>query len=487
MRRLFDSIWRGFPIGNLLLWSSQADAATVKYGPLVVEAEATENALWVVDGQQRVTTLVGALAPAAGLHDPKFEICFDLRRSRFVHAGKKPMPAWWLPLRVTLESRLVVAWAREYGDELSAEEFDLADQVGGALRDYKIQAYVVEDADEDLLRDIFDRVNSAGKPISRAQVFHALFGGVSDVASTSAIQESLEREGFGEIDDQRVVQSLLAIRGGNISRDLHAEFDPNEDRERWFDDTERALLGVVGFLRRQGVPHLHLMPSTFPVPVLAAFFHLHPEADPWTEQLLARWLWRGWVHGYGRSGQTPALRQAIRAVNPVKGAPEKAPSEYDAVVALLDGVPDEPAPLAQLRGFQTNSAPGKLALLALANLAPRQITGEVIDLAREFERHGIRAVTELVPGHRTDLPARGFWLQEDPLPDGSEDPSVLESHGIDASAAGALRHGDVDAFLVARGDAVEREITGFLARRLEQGVRPRPPIAQLFVPEDDEA
>jgi len=483
VRRLFDSIWRGFPIGTLLLWSRSAPADEVTFGPVSVAAGSTENALWVVDGQQRVTTLIGALAQTQ-VEVSQFEVCFDLRRARFVHAGKRPTPAWWLPLRVTLESRTLLAWLRENGEQLEPEELDLADALAGTLRDYKIPAYVVDHYDDQLLRDVFDRVNSAGKPISRAQVFHALFGGDSEIESAGAIVGSLRREGFGDLDDQRVIQSLLAIRGGNFARDLHDEFAPNEDRAPWFDSTEQALAVAIRFIRGQGVPHIQLMPSTFPLPVLAAFFFLHPDQDPWIQRLLARWLWRGWVHGYGRSGQTPALRQAIRAVHPTKGKPEDAPSAYEAVEGLLSAVQDDRPPPVAGGDFRTDSATGKLALLSLANLHPRHPNGEPIDLAVEIDRHGIGAITDLVPHHRSSLAARGFWPKDEPGPTGLEDPQVLSSHAVSLEAAEALRAGDIDHFLRTRTFTIGLATTAFLTNRVEPNAAMRPPLSELIVADD---
>jgi Protein of unknown function DUF262 len=60
-RDLFDSIWRGFPIGSLLLWERPAPAAAVQFGSLQIDAPSTDQALWVVDGQQRLTALVATL------------------------------------------------------------------------------------------------------------------------------------------------------------------------------------------------------------------------------------------------------------------------------------------------------------------------------------------------------------------------------------------------------------------------------------------
>jgi hypothetical protein len=315
-------------------------------------------------------------------------------------------------------------------------------------------------------------------------VFHALFGAGEDDSSAAGVIAGLRHHRFGDLDEQRVVQSLLALRGGDVARDLHDEFDKDERRSDAFDDTERALELTISFLRRQGVPHLQLVPSTFPVPVLAAFFHLHPDPDPWTERLLARWLWRGWVHGYGRSGQTPALRQAVRAVNPTKGDRTGAPSEYEAVAGLLAAVPDEPVPAIELESFRTNFASGRLALLALASLGPLTVTGQPIDLPQALDEDGVEAIVEIVQGHRTELAARAFWPRNSPSPDGREPDAVLASHSISAEAAERLKHGDVNGFLRLRRTTLEPLVTGFLQGRTDPGAKTRPPLATLFVPDD---
>ncbi|MGH9227964.1 MAG: DUF262 domain-containing protein [Acidimicrobiales bacterium] len=484
VRELFDSIWRGFPIGTLLLWKRPAEAGKVAFGPLEFDAPAAEDAYSVVDGQQRITTLVASLSFEGEDVDPRFDLCFDLRNARFVQAGRRPRPEWWLPLRVSLESRRLLNWLREHGDDLSQDELNLADEFGGALRDYRVPAYIVEHDDEELLREIFDRVNSAGQPISRAQIFHALWGGTAQTASAAAVVESLNHERFGQLDEQRVVQSLLALRGGDVQRDLHDEFAPNEDRQRWFDDTERALARAIGFLRLQGVPHQLLAPTTFPLPVLAAFFHLHPQPDPWNERLLARWLWRGWARGFGRAGQTPALRQAVRTVHPRKGAPEEAPSEYDAVRTLLESVPDEGPEDIYPSPFQTNAAAGRLGLLALASLEPRRLDAEPVDIVAELEQRGVDAVSELVTGHRSEFAARGFWPLDQPPPTGREGSDVLASHSIYAPAADALRRGDVASLLRHRAEQLRHLIRRFLAARLDTGATVRPPLADLYVPDE---
>lgn len=481
---LFDSIYKGYPVGTLLLWQQPQDAALVEFGSVKVEAAASDDALMVVDGQQRITTLVAALAPHPELpSDPRFEVWFDLRGRRFSHAGPHPVPDFWLPVRATLESRTLLGWLRDKSDALDADEIDRADAMAGALRDYKIPAYVVEQDDEELLRDVFDRVNSAGRPINRAQVFHALFGGGTEAATSAAVNAELMHERFGALDDQRIVQSLLAIRGGNVARDLHGEFKSKEDASEWFDLTAQALLRSVRFLKSLNVPHMELVPSALPIPVLAAFFHVHPEPGPYIERLLARWVWRGWAHGYGRAGQTPALRQAVQAVNPVRLEPADAPEAFAAVEALLRNVPDQVPTPAPLDRFNSSSAAGRLAMLALADLQPRGLNGAPLDLPELFHEYATRVIVTLVGRRNSMLGARTLWNPKDRRLNGDDDSDILSTHAIDQIAAQYLRSGDVDAFLTHRGRALHLLVDDFLARKLEPGVKAVPPIEDLWVPD----
>ncbi|HEX3827278.1 MAG TPA: DUF262 domain-containing protein [Sporichthyaceae bacterium] len=481
VRNLFDSIFRTFPIGTLLLWKRHAAAGKVALGPIQFDVPEASGALWVVDGQQRVTSLFGALAPGHAGVDDRFEVYFDLRSRRFVTARRGVVPAHAIPVREALDSRSLLNWIRRNGDDLEGDDLETVDKLGGALRDYKIPVYVVTGDDQNLLREVFDRVNSAGKPISRAQVFHALFAREGEPGSPRSVVSALATLGFGSLEENRVVQSVLAIRGGNFQRDLHDEFQSDEDPAEWYDKAEAALTRVIQFLRAQGVPHLGLMPNTLAIPALAAFFHLHPEPEAWTVHLLSRWLWRGWVHGFGReSGQTPILRRVIQSIHPEHRNPDAAPGEFEAVKSLLDFTPDREAPPVNLLEFNTKSGNQRLILLALATLNPLNRGGVRIDLAGEFESRGSAAVGEYVPRHRTNAAARGFWIGEASFHAAGLSDEVLASHLISAEAALALASNEPDEFLRVRGAALADLTSRFLNVRVAPGTDVRPSIQAML-------
>jgi len=175
------------------------------------------------------------------------------------------------------------------------------------------------------------------------------------------------------------------------------------------------------------------------------------------------------------------LRQAVQALNPKKGDPSAAPGEYDAVRALLALVADEPPPTMRIALFRSDTALGRLALLALASLNPLRRDGAPVDVAQALQDHGIAAVTEFVRGRRGELAARGFWPVDALPPTGDEAPEILQSHGIVSEAADALRAGNVDAFLEARRNLLSNLIHRFLEVRVEAKALIRPPLADLIV------
>ena len=99
---LFDSIYRGFPIGSLLLRAGSAPAKEIRIGPLTVFGEENRRALWVVDGQQRLTSLAAGLGrrgESPRTPDDPYVIYFDPIASTFHQpAADGKLPDIWVPL-----------------------------------------------------------------------------------------------------------------------------------------------------------------------------------------------------------------------------------------------------------------------------------------------------------------------------------------------------------------------------------------------------
>lgn len=363
--RLFDSVLRGYPIGNLLMWRKPAAAAEVTLGELRFRAPDRSDALWVVDGQQRLTTLVGALTASEETVDRRFRIFYDLNEAKFVSGPHSHKPRdHWLPVWIAKDNRSLIAWQRAR-PWLSEKQYDLCDAVGTALRTYEIPMYEMEGDDEKALTEIFDRMNTFGKSLKRAEIFRALNSAPLDVqpSDLDALRERVAALDFGDFTAQTLMQSVMATRGGKVDRDFRNEFADDEDRHKAFALTEKSLRLVVDFLRTEaGIPHLRLLPYALFVPVLARYAALFGRPEGRGAELLRRWVWRGSVVGAAPQGNTVALRRNAGAVHgePVASA--------NRLLALLPPGGEQWQP--DLSQTALNRAQAKINVLGLLSVKP---------------------------------------------------------------------------------------------------------------------
>lgn len=510
VRRLFDSMVKGYPIGNLLLWQKSAPEGCVRLGNLEIKAPAFQDAWWVVDGQQRLISIANALADSENGTTEHYALAYDLRTSDFVRPPKT-LDALIVPLPVLFDLQRVLRWVVDNPD--ARERLEHASQVTARLREYKIPAYVVEQQDETTLRDIFDRVNNFGKRLSRAEVFSALHpvGETSSAPTFEAIIARVDAEcSFGQLDGQAVLSAILARRGSDFTRDIRAEFKAEKNQQLDFaeesqrDAYERggaALIRAVKFLQQEaGIPHVSFLPYRYLLVVLTRVFALFPNPEPRNLVLLRRFVWRVAMHGPGvfRGGTTGATRDLASRI--------RMGDETASISRLLADPLDRSPAKPDLRRFNMKSAEGRVALCALWSLGPRSfLTGTAFNnqqLGAAIATAGaLSAVLErVIPREPSECKgwAANRILLLDEAPDGVVDlvtrppegwsakctEDVWKSHALSAELVHALETGDHGGFLGKRQDLVEQVTSAFVSRMAEIGFEDTPPLDELDL--DDE-
>lgn len=496
--RLFDSILRGYPIGNLLMWRKPAPAAEITLGELRFDAPERSDALWVVDGQQRLTTLIGALTASEDTVDRRFRIFYDLRekdaRKRFLSAPhSQNVREHWLPVWVAGDNRRLIAWQRER-PWLSEGEYDLCDSVATAIRTYEIPMYEIEGDDEQALREIFDRMNTFGKTLKRAEIFQALHSAPLDVqpSDLDALRDRAAALDFGDFSPQMLMQSVMATRGGQVDRDFRQEFKDDEDRQQAFARTEKALRLVVDWLRNEaGIPHLRLLPYALYVPVLTRYTALFGHPTGRGSELLRRWVWRGAAVGAAPQGNTVALRRNASAVHddPVASATR--------MLGLLPIGGELWKP--DLTQTALNRTQAKINVLGLLSAHPVLLTpatdsdgnhypaGTRLGDSRllvDMLNSGNSPLQQLVSGrtmaakvlHPADKTGVGFFSEW-------WDPAVLRSHCMDERCVELLEmptSESIDEFLARRADIMTRVISDHVQRMALFGFSDGPAAETLF-------
>lgn len=494
---LFDSIYRGYPIGSLLLWSRPAEAQVVQLGPLSIQAPAIPDALWVIDGQQRITSLAAVLLPPGELKDDRFSVFFDLLSRRFL-SGRRPAQRHWLPMNRVTDTPSLLRWLADFQQKGGADSLvQVADDLAKRIREYPVPAYLVQTDDEQTLRTIFDRLNTYGKALKSADVFHALHGGrlghkPEDLRSLAGDIDAL---GFGRLDDNTLLRSLLALRGPDVYRDFREEFGTEEDPSDTFQQALAALERAIAFLTREArIPHISLLPYRFVVPVLARFFSLHEEPSPRSQILLRRWVWRDALSRATGSTSVSALRSAVRAVNE---------DEHGSVQRLLQTVTSSTAGGAQISlAARLNQAKARASIALMASWGPRSLQdGTLLDVPdlmsqrstplQSLVRHPpvtLRgSIVDKILHPPTASPILDVILTSHlRVTDEVLYGELLESHCLTLEWIEGLASDSNAEFLALRESTLVQRLEQSAARLAEWGANDRPPIGQLVLDEVDD-
>ena len=180
VRDLFDSMYKGFPVGYLLFWFTGAEMGSRQIG---TDAKETVPRLMIVDGQQRLTSLFAVLTgtPIVTKHytESRIRIAFRPDDARFevTDAAIERDPEFiaditqvWRSYRDT--TRGYFARLKQHREEVDRAEEDRLDDAIDRLKDlahYPFKAVELDSAvDEERVAEIFVRINSEGVTLNQA-------------------------------------------------------------------------------------------------------------------------------------------------------------------------------------------------------------------------------------------------------------------------------------------------------------------------------
>lgn len=272
VRDLMDSLYKGYPTGYIIIW--QNPNVKLKDGTLSVGKKI------VIDGQQRITALMTAIAglpivnddykkcrikiafnPFAALSDDKEAEIFAVQDSSHLKSKK------WIPdiAEIFQTGFNMFGFVREYCENnLEMKDSDLGDILTKLLNIGNRQIGIIELSDQleiDLVTDIFIRINSKGTSLSQGDFVMSKiaadekFGGnllrkAIDYFSHLAVEPSfysMIKEG-----DSDFVQSDYFPKMAWLKDDLETVFDPDCDdvlRVAFMHRFQRAKLAdLVGLL-----------------------------------------------------------------------------------------------------------------------------------------------------------------------------------------------------------------------------------------------
>jgi hypothetical protein len=179
VRDLMDSIYRGYPVGELMFWNVAGDDKTRSIG---TEAKTQEAKARIVDGQQRLTSLYAVMAGEPTVDDEyrkeRILIAFNPFRERFeVQSASIKKSAEWIPDISEVFNGVLPAVRRflaRYGEghEVTNETEDRIHEIFARLDGIKNYGFTVIElqstVERERVADIFVRINSEGVNLTQA-------------------------------------------------------------------------------------------------------------------------------------------------------------------------------------------------------------------------------------------------------------------------------------------------------------------------------
>jgi len=470
MRALFDSIYKGYPIGSLLLWESTEDLKSLdKVGPIRIPTPSITPLTYILDGHQRLATLYGGLRLTKDFpmgtkqEDWKWWIWFDLEKREFTHVTQdKPAP-YLLPLRVLLRTVDFLDAARRLEDECpnDASKFIAeAEQLAQRVKTYRVAITRIKGGSLGQAVESFSRLNSLGRLIAPDRMVSALTYSEEQEGFhlSQRIDEILERLSdyhFDNIKRQTVLRAISAAAGMEThTSDWESLAKKLGQNACAVDDAEKALVVAARFLyERLKVPGDRLLPYTNQILLLSEFFRHCPSPDKQKENILERWFWVTSLAGWFAGASNTQINKSLNGMRALAQDGTTRPQ----VMPLSD--PARPFP----SSFDMRSSRVRALLLFTLTLKPLDpTTAKPLEAVRILHEHGNRALLYVFPYAKGGLlsnPANRILLKRKPEQSVKKQllsinpqklDKVLNSHGIPCEAYDALLKDDACGFIEAR-------------------------------------
>ena len=373
--KLLQSIYQGYPIGSLLFWLTEEPMKSEKNigGFDLPKTPDKYPRNYVLDGQQRLTTIYGVLNWPNLQEAHKLNVYFDLDTKCFHHySGKESNRV--IPLNILNSSSAFLNFQREklYGEQDLIEK---ANVLWDTFREYEIPVVTIYEKTIKEVCPIFERINSSGTQLNVFDLMvAATWSDDFDLNDqVSKIRESTKLKDFDDIDNRIYLKIMAAVADiGSKEHDVMKlrELSSNkliELAEKVQNSVERA----VDFLSTDlSVPSDAFLPYQYQLVVYSYFFSKIKNPNVDQIKVLRRFFWQSGFSEHYRGAAEGVLEHDLGEVDKlIKG-------DLNALKLQLYLTRED---LLE-RPFVKRGALTKTFAVLLASKNPRNITnGESID------------------------------------------------------------------------------------------------------------
>jgi hypothetical protein len=400
---LLDSIYRGYPVGSLLMWSTKEELKHERniggFNLPVTPEDYPVN--YILDGQQRLTTLYGVFHSDANTADAaladRFNICYIPDDDNFVHhsaAGGKDK----IHLNTILDTTKLLVELPKFNDEQKAKIAKLTE----SFKDYEFPVVTIRERSNREVCSIFQRINSSGTPLSNLELLTAwTWSDQFDLRrEIDDLLDSLSDKGYEQIDQSLLMRMLASLTCNSIDSDDLVDVDPSV-LVGGMTSLKKAVMSAVDFLEGQlKIKNVVFLPFPIMLIPITNFYAIisHPSADQLSQ--LRKWFWQCALTLRYKAGTNRLVLEDLFKIKKVS----EGEKPFDTpTVNIKSDIFDST--------WRINSTAAKSALCLMAQLRPRSfITGSEVDLGTVLSAYNARQFHHIYP--KGYLSSQGFSFHE---------------------------------------------------------------------------
>lgn len=326
IRKLWDSIYRFYPIGSILYWITNSYLHTHRKlgGFEFPHDEDTVRKFkewaYILDGQQRATSLLVSILGGKGKvkdeEDFDYTLYFNATDATFFFANElakrklKANPAFLIRLKDVPKGEFLDFYEKISKEKGITEEIkNNIKQLFRIFSDYKLVLIKIQGVDVDEVCDIFERINQEGKKLDPVDIIVARTYRNEDLEkgiklfylrdNLKQLKEILAESGnrFQNLDDLSIIQMIsICLRkeeeGTRKSLGITPKALDNletEDLENNWDNCQRTIFETIKFLADLKIHGPDMLPYGYLLFPICHYFHKNNSPN---RQIAKQWFWK---------------------------------------------------------------------------------------------------------------------------------------------------------------------------------------------------
>lgn len=387
---LLDSIYRGYPVGSLLMWSTREELKHERNvgGFSLPNTPEDYPVNYILDGQQRLTTLYGVFHSDENTSDTdlagRFNICFLPDEDIFVHDsatdGKNK-----IYLNSILDTTKLLVELPKFNDDQKNKIAKLTE----SFKDYEFPVVTIRERSNKEVCSIFQRINSSGTPLSNLELLSAwTWSDQFDLRrEIDLLLDSLKDKGYAEIDQDMLMRMLSSLVCNSVNSDDLVDVPP-ETLVKGMDTLKSAISMAVDFLEGQlKVKNIIFLPFPIMMIPIVNFYALIKKPNSIQMTQIRKWFWQCSLTLRYKAGTNRLVLEDLGKIREVSQGKQPFddyhPSAKNDLFAST---------------WRINSTAAKAALCLLAQLRPRSfLTGAEVDLGTVLSAYNARQFHHIYP------------------------------------------------------------------------------------------